>query len=674
MKTIQNQILDYNNDYNVQLLRAKYNRPTFFELMAKGRSETVHSSFLSWLLQGDDLNQQGSNAPIISFLGMLVRRDAQQNNLIPTILKKAIITRSLKVDNVKTECESPVKKLAYKKYCNQKEENILKIASKSQDRIDLVIDCDITPVGNYRKLQIIIENKVQSVDGSSKKESKTGYEEYDSADQTTRYFMAAKVDDGVTCQIFVYLTPLASQELENYFALSSSQRCGNCDEYIQINYQDVADRVITPLLWSENISDRVRLLLEEYIETLTIPTLSNVDGENINDIKKMLVMASKEEDREQLLNFLNTYKDLICNAVLIANPSIEVEEYGNCERIIREYIAKITAAAKSELQKSLGGEISSVNKYIQIKSRKVKIDEFCGSSQLYSQLKQTPDQETLLTIVKETTKKWENTANELTQEKLNELFGSGVVRIGGRKTRIITYKYLDDNAVEKTVNYQIAEIVRQKKSTVIVLSPVITWEEFFRNEYVYDLALLYDFYQQNSRLIVAAMKILVESSNVSDSLTLWQDLYDGLTTNTDHTKYKVTVNGNSSEALNKREVVKFIIENIDLTDELITALNIKLPRMFLQFEKSQKQEFDRSRYEGLEGPNANNQYSCRPLKDGKEFSLYVSNQWGILPLDSEQSLELHPSGKGGNFGRLLDFFLTEEKYGVKIEAENTLDE
>lgn len=456
--TIQNQILDFNNDFQVQSLRAKYNRPTFFELT--------------------------------SFLEILVRRDAQQNNLIPISLKKAIITRTIIIDSIKTSCEFPV----------------------------MLIDCDIQEVGGYKKLQIILENKVSSIEGSSKKDSKTGCNQYDSSDQTSRYFMGFKCKDDKTYQFFVYLTPLASKDLDDYYLLSSTQKCGKSDEYILVNCQDM--------------------------EILTIPALANSD----------------EEDRSQMSDFLNKYQDLIAESVLIANPSIEVENYGNCESLIKNYIDILRDDIKQEVQNSLKGE---------------------------------------------------------------------------------------------------------------------QWEEFFQNDYVYDLALLYYFYKQNSRLIVAAMKILVESSNISADLTLWQDLYEGLTTNVDRTKYKVTVGDcSSNKYLNKREVVKYIVQNIELDDNLIGELNKAIPRMFLKFDDGENQVFDSSRYEGLERDEDTDLYVCHSLRDGKLYSLYVSNQWGVLHLSEDEKTDEvhHPSDKGDNFGKLLDFFMKNKKYNVIIVEEKVKED
>lgn len=175
--------------------------------------------------------------------------------------------------------------------------------------------------------------------------------------------------------------------------------------------------------------------------------------------------------------------------------------------------------------------------------------------------------------------------------------------------------------------------------------------------------------------MLAAIKILVETPNASNDLTLWQDIYEGLTSSLDYTKYDVTVDGVSpNKPLNKRQVVKFVIEHILLTDELISDLNLAIPRMFLSFDAEDVQSFDRSRYYGLDYNEEEEKYECIPLKDKAEYSLYVSNQWGILPLNSDDDKSNHPSGKGGNFGKFLDFFMNHKEHKVTIKEHTNREE
>lgn len=45
------QIIAFNSDKDVVVLREKFNRPSFFEIISKARSETTYSAFLKWLFE-----------------------------------------------------------------------------------------------------------------------------------------------------------------------------------------------------------------------------------------------------------------------------------------------------------------------------------------------------------------------------------------------------------------------------------------------------------------------------------------------------------------------------------------------------------------------------------------------------------------------------------------------
>lgn len=90
-------------------------------------------------------------------------------------------------------------------------------------------------------------------------------------------------------------------------------------------------------------------------------------------------------------------------------------------------------------------------------------------------------------------------------------------------------------------------------------------------------------------------------------------------------------------------------------------------RMFLINEKPS----DYCRYDGLKIEDG--KYVCSTLNESikDDFYYYVSNQWGVLPLSNKekQDKKNHPSGKGGNFGKLLDYFINNKELGVQIIAE-----
>ena len=190
-KEYLNQIIRFNEDKDYLVMREKYNEPSFFEIISKERSETTFSSFLKWLFSCN--TSLDSASPVMMLLDILVRRsNEQQKNivLIPENLKTWIVSRRMKIQSLHVETEQPVSTLArdvFDALCkNNKDEytkgynsgwidypdfvNALQIASNSQDRIDLFIDCDIIDIsGGNKKLQIIIENKVDSKEGGAKK-------------------------------------------------------------------------------------------------------------------------------------------------------------------------------------------------------------------------------------------------------------------------------------------------------------------------------------------------------------------------------------------------------------------------------------------------------------------------------------------------------------------------
>lgn len=89
--------------------------------------------------------------------------------------------------------------------------------------------------------------------------------------------------------------------------------------------------------------------------------------------------------------------------------------------------------------------------------------------------------------------------------------------------------------------------------------------------------------------------------------------------------------------------------------------------MFLINEKPS----DYFRYDGLKIEDGKAKRSTLSESNKDDFDYYASNQWGVLLLSNKEKQDKnnHPSGKGGNFGNLLDYFINNEDLGVKIIAE-----
>ena len=334
-----NQIIRFNGDKDLLMMREKYNDPSFFEIISKERSETTFSSFLKWLFS---INVSlDSASPVMMLFDILVRRsNMQQENtvLIPENLKTWIVSRKIKIQSLHVETEQPVSSLArdvFDALCkNNKDEykkgyetgwidypdfvNALQIASNSQDRIDLLIDCNIVDIsGDNKKLQIIVENKIDSKEGGAKKykDSTRLPKDYLDASQTKRYYLGTHRTDknaGDVYQLYVYLTPLPSAKLDNFNHLKDEQ----CEElrdnehFIQINYQDILDGIVVPLLHSTSLSSRSRFFLEEFKNELTYPNVEATGGTSF--------IAVSEDASAKISSKWEEYKTLITDSAIAA--------------------------------------------------------------------------------------------------------------------------------------------------------------------------------------------------------------------------------------------------------------------------------------------------------------------------------------------------------------------
>lgn len=304
------QIIRFNADKGVIRLKEKYNETSFFEIIAKERSETTYSAFLKWLLQGSAVGTE-ELSPLMMLMDILVKKTEDnpcKDTEVSQELKNSILTRSLVLNNITATVEKTVGSLANEinggnDVCCAEE--LRMIAAKSVDRIDIFIQCDVSSSAmKGRPMQIILENKIDSREGKEKRkgESKnnTGVSLYDKkASQTERYYMATQRND--VYQWYVYLTPDAVDE-------------GPTDpHFIHITYQDIVDGIIAPLLASTSLSSRTRFFLEEFRNQLTYPSL--------NGTSVQPSIAISNEQMGELTDIWKEYKDLITDAALAASET-----------------------------------------------------------------------------------------------------------------------------------------------------------------------------------------------------------------------------------------------------------------------------------------------------------------------------------------------------------------
>ena len=306
----QQQIINFNADVEVIRLREKYNEPTFFEIISKERSETTYSSFLKWLFKESTLSLLNDANPLLLLFDILVKKGDKTASL-DNNLQIAILSRSLFIKKVDAEVEMSVASLALEaKESLEKEsirQNIDYFVKNCKDKIDLFIDCDIDGA-DRNKIQIIIENKIDSFQGIKNSKGEHIITEYfNNVSQTSRYFMGTKRNDNFAYQIYVYLTPVDNNESIN-------------DHFIHITYQDILDGVINPMTASSSLSSRSRFFLEEFRNQLTFPRS-----------EKSAVYKSLAIGEDQSMVFLSIWKkhnSLIRDSIQALNQTT-IWKYGD---------------------------------------------------------------------------------------------------------------------------------------------------------------------------------------------------------------------------------------------------------------------------------------------------------------------------------------------------------
>ena len=314
---IKQTLLEFNRDQENRDIMAFYNRKSYMELTGVARREESHSAFLAWLLKGSDIPCGLSESPLMWFLNVIVLREntkINQNNPISPELKTAILTRTLQFHILEVKPEKKIHEIKTK-YPNKQEANFFDLfsgAPKCEDELDIYIKCSIQGFPNCDELEIFVENKITSPEEGPK--SKIERKGYDDLSQTERYYKACSYyrvfennnkilqkDQAKKIQLFVYLHPDKLNE-------NSKASCKSKD-FVQISYQDLLDYILTPIQNTID-SDRVRFVIQEYIDCLSLPT---------EDVKanKRIVMARTNDEEKNLNGFINKNHPLLYNIMRV---------------------------------------------------------------------------------------------------------------------------------------------------------------------------------------------------------------------------------------------------------------------------------------------------------------------------------------------------------------------
>lgn len=271
-----------------------YKTASFLELFGIERQETCHTRFLKWLFDTSEL-------AVKNLLYLVLKWSEIQNRNLDTILSQGLYEGSLVFNTIKAIAEAPSQSCDYGK-----------------GSIDIVINCSVTIGDEQRLINIIIENKIYSPETTKDINGKTIYQ----TDSYFNYYDQYHRDD---INVFVFLKPVSTYELSNANNETIKNWC-NSDKFTIINYQELVDFVLTPLISSDYTDDRMKIIVREYVKSL---------GKTTEESKysNKQIMAMGEEEKQLLVKFYLNNRDLIYAALSAVvdsnNPDISQEDKDN---------------------------------------------------------------------------------------------------------------------------------------------------------------------------------------------------------------------------------------------------------------------------------------------------------------------------------------------------------
>ena len=316
MTETENLLINYNIDSKNIAIKSYYEADNLWKTLRIERDENKHSAFLAWLFRQA---ARTYNSPMVNFLNLLVRQMNDEQLSKPGLkeLRHAILCQSLVVKNIEISPEKQICQLSKIRYT---------------DRLDLFFKCDIIGVEPYNKLEIILENKIDSMEGNSKSQNKVispTLEEvaYTKKKQTERYYYACSKECGnrndafnpnTTLQLFVFLTSQGNQKPAD-------------NNFIIVSYQDLVDYILEPYSKQEDVDEHTKMSINEYLRILGNPYNNN-----------MSTMAITSEERELLIDFYQRNEVLFKKAIEVMLASSESEEEEKDYRNMLNTITKTT--------------------------------------------------------------------------------------------------------------------------------------------------------------------------------------------------------------------------------------------------------------------------------------------------------------------------------------------
>ena len=274
-----------------------YKTASFLELFGIERQETCHTRFLKWLFDSSEL-------AVKNLLYLVLKWSEIQNKVFNVTLSQGLYEGSVDFNKIDASAEAPSQSCDY-----------------GRGSIDIVVDCLITIDDTQKHLNIVLENKIYSPETTKDVKGVTKFQ----TDSYFEYYSQFHKDD---INVFVFLKPVTTYELSNADNETIKKWCSN-DQFTIINYQELVDFVLTPLISSDYTDDRMKMIVKEYIRSLGKTTEKSKHSN-----KQILAMG--EEEKQLLVKFYLNNRDLIYAALSAVvdsnNPDISQEDKDNASK------------------------------------------------------------------------------------------------------------------------------------------------------------------------------------------------------------------------------------------------------------------------------------------------------------------------------------------------------
>ena len=249
------------------------------------RSENRHSAFLCWLLNANASHGLGEE-PMKKLLRLYASKMEADNSF-----RIMLMTGNYELDMSDIVTEKTTADI----------EDGKRSRTKKKDRMDVWATMTLKDnAGNDQPVAMVIENKIYSGEGT---------------DQTERYhqYISNVCENGIR-PIEIFLTP-------------SGAKAPVCNEFVHINYQELLDSVVLPLIF-QDMSAEASQIISDYIRNLSKPSTA-IDG------KTYSILAISATEKVRLLDFYEHHKLLFNTAMVVGN----MQKIGNdpkCRKLIEE--------------------------------------------------------------------------------------------------------------------------------------------------------------------------------------------------------------------------------------------------------------------------------------------------------------------------------------------------